>query len=265
MMGMGFGGGIGARQLVQNDEIKSRLGLTEQQVEQLQKIADEMRPRDGRGTRQQGDRNQGERPPRPSQAQMEQMRAEMEKRMTEAREKINTVLTPEQREKYKELSFQMAGGLDSPFLNSRMLDVVQLTEEQKAKIKAIEDEREKEGRAAMEQFRGIDWRNPSEEDRSRMQKLREEGEKRAKKYSELIQVVLTPEQKDKARALTEEGKGLRPQRGGPRGGGPDRGGDYRPGNDSWQPGQGARNQDGQNRNRRAFPTSERQEQPAPTE
>lgn len=261
------GPGMGIGFMLQNDQIKERLSLTDEQSESLKKLSDEMREQRGRlfrGRQGQGPGQGPGRGERPSLDEMEKMRKEMENQQEKMNQKINAILTPEQQGKYKELLFQMGGGLDSPFLNSRMLETVNLTEEQKAKIKAIEEERGKEFRESMEQ-RGTrpDIRGMSEEERrAHFEKMRAEGESLRKKYSEKIQSVLTPEQKEKAQKLTEEGKDLMPQRrgpGGPRGERGPEGGEYRPGADSWRPGQGAQRRGGDRPARRTFPKSEEAE------
>lgn len=255
----GFGGGIEG--LIRNPEIKSRLELSEEQVGKLVKLSEESR------VRLPGDRRQGS--GQPSREEMQKFREEFEKRISENQTKINQILTPEQQEKYKTLQFQLVGGLDSPFLNARNLDVLNLTEEQKAKLKAINEAREAESRAAFEKRGPVDWRDLSQEDREKLgAELRAENEARTKKFAEQIKAILTPEQKEKAEKLTAEAKDVREkvgiETGGRRNGGDRsdrRNGEYRPGQDSWRPGQGAGERGNQNQNRqprRAFPQAENQ-------
>lgn len=277
--GPGPGGMNDAMRLLGDDTVKSQLGLSEEQVQKLQSIAEEYRPgRQGQGRQQrqprqprQGQERQGrqDRPGPPSQEDMQRFRAEMEKRIEEMQSKINEVLTPEQQEKLKVLRFQAVGGLDSPFFNSRMLEsVVVLTAEQKDQIRKIEDERGKTIREAMEKrMANVDFRGLTDEQRREFfEKGRAEMETLNKKFNEQIQAVLTTEQLEKVKKLTEEGKSLYERlsadRRGPRGpGGPDRPqgpppeGEYRPGADSWTPGQGAKGQGPRPRGK-AFPSKE---------
>lgn len=266
-------GGLRIGDLLRNEEIKTRLNLTEEQTDKLQKIAEEDRGRgrgQGRGQGQgpgqgrgQGRGQQGERPQPPSAEERARFMEEMQKRQAERTAKINEVLNPEQRETFKVLSFQMAGGLEARNLGADMLDVVQLSDEQKSKIKALEAERRAEFDASyaerqrdFDRIRGM----PEEERQAFREKMRTEGEERTKKFREKVKAVLTSEQLAKAEQLTEEGKSLRPERPerGRRGGegGPE--GEYRPGRDSWQPGQGNPRGRGQERGegRRSFPRSE---------
>jgi Spy/CpxP family protein refolding chaperone len=251
MMGGGFG------LFLENDQLKKEVNLTEDQVTQLRKVLEESRP--PRPERREGGQGREQRPAPPSPE-------EFEKRIDETQAKLDKILTPEQREKVKVLQFQLSGGLDSPFLGTRSLTVLNLTEEQKMSLKKIEAERNAEMRKA---FENIDFRNMSQEDRD---KMRAEGEARNKKVGDQIKGILTPEQKEKGEKLTAEGKDLREKLGlpelgargqrGPRGdrGGEGGGGEYRPGRDSWQPGQGggrpSRDDGGQAPPKRSFPRSE---------
>ncbi|MDR2705440.1 MAG: Spy/CpxP family protein refolding chaperone, partial [Planctomycetaceae bacterium] len=225
----------GIELLTRNAEIKSQLGLTEEQVGKLGKLSEELRAR-------RNDRRQGSGPP--SREELQKFREEFEKRLDESQAKIDQILTPEQQEKLKTLQFQLIGGLDSPFLGVRSLAVLNLTDEQKAKLKAINDEREAESRAAFEKRGQVDWRKLSQEEREKLgAELQAENEVRTKKFAEQIKTVLTPEQKEKAEKLTAEAKEVREKVGigtRERRGGDDRpardGGEYRPGQDSWRPG-----------------------------
>ncbi|MDR0869180.1 MAG: Spy/CpxP family protein refolding chaperone [Planctomycetaceae bacterium] len=249
----GFGGFDTVGGLLRNEEFKKELNLTEEQISQLTKLAEEQRP-------QRGERREGQGPP--SREEMQKFREEIEKRVDEAQAKVNQVLSPEQQVKVKELRFKLAGGLDSPRLNARNLDVVNLTDEQKAKLKAIQEEQEKEGREALEKRGNVDWRNLSQDERQKLgQELRTEVEALQKKYAEKIKAVLTPDQLKKAEDLTKGVQEARekfapPQREGGRG---ERGDGYRPGADSWRPGQGGgQRREGGGERRRAFPQQEGQ-------
>jgi hypothetical protein len=249
----------GMEWLIRNAEIKSQLGLSEEQVDKLLKLSEEL------GARR-IDRQPGSGPP--SREELQKFREEFEKRFfDESREKINQILTSEQQEKYKILQFQLIGGLDSPFLGIRALEFLNLTDEQKAKLKAINEARETESRAAFEKRRQNNWRDLSQEEREKLgTELQAENEARTKKFAEQTKAVLTLEQKEKAEKLTAEAKQLREKIGignrERRGGGdrPGRGegdGGYRPGRDSWQPGQGTGERGNPNRQpRRAFPQTE---------
>lgn len=273
MRGMGMGGpggpgGMDVTQIFRNDEIKSQLGLTKEQEDKLtdllEKNREAMRER-FRAGRQGG--GGGERPAPPSREEMDKMRGEMDKMREEIKGKVNQILTPEQQEKVKVMRFQASGGLNAPMLNPDSLEVLNLTEDQKAKLKAMEDARRDEFQKRMEGQRERDWRGMSEEDRRKaFEELRTQGEARAKEFKDKVVALLTPDQKAKAEKLTEDGKDLhekvmqqiRERQGNRRGGdGPRRDGDFRPGADSWRPGQGTQQDaNGEKKNRRSFPKSE---------
>lgn len=259
-MGPGGPGGPGGMMgggmfIFQNEELKKELGLTEEQNAQLGKIAEEQRNAFRQRLPQRGG---GE---RPTMEDFNRMRAEFEKARDETHVKINQVLSPEQQGKFKELRFKLAGGLNSPFLDSFTLDVVNLTDEQKAKLKAIQEKREEEGRKAFESRGPVNFRELSQEERQRMfAEIRNELDERQKKYAGEIKAVLTPEQLQKAETLTQSVQETRDKFGlGNRGGrGQGRGGEgYRPNEDSWRPGQGGQRRDGDRPQRRAFPQQER--------
>jgi len=186
----GFGVGIGA--ILRNADCKALLGITDEQAQKIDQINQESRAAaPARGN------NAGP----PSAAD----RAEMEKRMQETQDKLKAVLSAEQQEKVKVLLFQVSGGLDAGASTVATLEALGLTDDQKAKIKAINDER-----AA----RGAGGQVDADQRRARAEETRSK-----------IKAVLTDDQKAKAAKLTEEGKEIRekfqqPQR---QGGGQGRG------------------------------------------
>ena len=223
------GGGMMIGMLLRNEEVPKMLELTAEQREALQKIFDDARAQRPQGT-----------PGTPPNLD------DMRRRTDEIQAKVNQVLKPNQQEKVKELTFQLSGGLDSRFLDERALEVLQLTAEQKDKIRKISEERVEAGRNAMQ---GVDFRNMSQEDRD---KFRTDMEARAKKYGDQVKDVLTAEQKEKAEKLTAGAAEVREKLGIGQGGATDRGSsrrndrsgqggprdNYVPGADSWRPGQG---------------------------
>ncbi|MDR0520916.1 MAG: hypothetical protein LBH00_03575 [Planctomycetaceae bacterium] len=241
--GAGGNFGIGFGNPVSNPEVQKLLGLSAEQTEQLKKIQDEAREQGRNAVRP--PRGEGNNPP--SVEELEKFRADFEKRNAERQEKENKVLTAEQQAKLKEVAFQLGGGLGSRWLNEKSLEALNLTADQQAKIKQLVADRDKENREAMGKI--TDRRNMSQEDR---EKLRTEGEARGKKFTEQVTAVLTAEQKAKADQLTKDAPALREKlgmtRGGNRGGEGNRGegnrggrgGDnYRPGANSWRPGDAA--------------------------
>jgi len=244
MMG-GPGGGIGQLgQLIQNPEFAKLLELTPQQTTDLQRVTSEageaIRTKTQEAMRPQQDGG----PPSPEamRQNMDKIRQLVEEGIDEASAKLDQVLQPAQRTKFRETTFQTLGGLDSPMLNDRMLAVVDLTDAQKEQIRKITEER---NAAMMADIQNINWR-----DREAMERSRVATEERNKKFADQIKALLTPEQKAKAEKLTAEAPALREKLGipapGPRGqqgpgqrGGqpPAPGGGFVPGSNAWRPGQ----------------------------
>jgi Spy/CpxP family protein refolding chaperone len=117
-------------------------------------------------------------------------------RIADARERIDELLQPEQRAKFREISFQTAGGLDALFLNEQMLEAVDITADQKAAVRQIVIERDAEADAARSK---IDFDNFTWED---YEAYKAANTERAKRYAEQMKAVLTAEQWTKAEKLT---------------------------------------------------------------
>ena len=208
-----------------NPGIADMLNATPQQRNELRNIVQEFRTQ------------------RPQGAQGPQAMAQ---RFGELRSKINQVMRPEQQTKLGELAFQLAGGLDSRFLNERTLDILDLTDAQKEQIRAITASRTAEAANAMREF---DLRNATPEERDAfVEKISTASVERSKKYAAQIKAVLTAAQKAKAERLTAEAPALREKLKMPM---PGQHGQmstqsqrartqqptYMPGSGSWQPGQ----------------------------
>ena len=250
---MMIGGGVGM--VLQNPEFAKMLELTPEQSTRLQDI---MREASEERRQQMQGMQQGGTPPNP-----EQMRQRMEQSMDATQAKVDQVLNAQQRTKAREVMFQLVGGLNSPMLSERTLQILELTDTQKEQVRKIATARAEENRAAFQG--GFDFRNASQEERD---KFRTDMEARNKKFSDQITALLTPEQKGKAEKLTAEASALREQLGLPapgqggtrrtQGQGPPAGqgpaGGYVPGANSWQPGQPTPNQgQGGERPRGNFP------------
>lgn len=226
--GPGMGGGPG--DIFRNPEFVKILELTSAQSDEIQKIMQTSMEE----FRAEMQRNPGT-PPNPD---------EMRKRFEGAQQKVMEVMKPAQQTKARELTFQLTGGLDSPMLNERTLETLELTAEQKEKIRKLSADRDAEFRTVMQ---GFDWRNATPEQR---QKFGTDNAERTKKYRDQISAILTPEQKGKAEKLSAEAPALREKLGMPapgqmgqgqrRGQGPPSGDGqpYTPGAGSWRPGQG---------------------------
>ena len=237
--GPGFGGGMGPGgpgAAFTNPEFAKLLGLTPEQTDTLQK---ELREAGEKFREEMQGAFQPGTPPNP-----EDMQKRLDKFLDGIEERTSKVLKPEQQTKSREVMFQLSGGLESPAMGSpigiRLLNALDVTADQKEKIRKIIADREAENRTAME---GIDFRNMTPEER---EKFRADTDVRNKKYTGQIIALLTPEQKAKGEKLTAETPALREKLGIPAPGQPGQGrggqGQGRreqqgPGDQSWRPGQ----------------------------
>jgi Spy/CpxP family protein refolding chaperone len=248
--------------MFQNPEFAKMLELTPEQTTSLREVFRESMEDFRRQAPQPGGAGT---PPNP-----DQMRQRMEQLMDSMQTKVDQVLKPHQQTKARELTFQLTGGLDSAFVSSRTLQVLELTPAQKEQLLKITEARNLENRNAMQP--GFDPRNATPEER---EKFRTDMEARNKKFSEQITALLTPEQKEKAGKLTADAPALREKLGIPapgqpgqrgpqgrqnrgQGEGPPPGGQYAPGADSWRPGQDTP-PPSRPEGRRNFPRRERSE------
>ncbi|MDR2169529.1 MAG: hypothetical protein LBP59_05255 [Planctomycetaceae bacterium] len=261
-----LGGGSGLGILLQNENAKKHLNLTEDQTTKLQKIAEEQRNNFPRFPR-----NNNENNTRPTQDDLKKFGEAVEKYQADTQKKVNEILTQEQQTKFKTLPFQVTGGLESRFLNARSFDFLDLSEDQKAKFKQIEEENQAEFRRIFTRDGARPNSRPTNED---VQKQRDEMQKRREQQKQKLLALLTPEQKALAEKLTAEAKqlNLQPQRNERNRGernnrdrnrnGRERGNnEYRPNNDSWKPGSGT--PENNNTQQRRFPRGN-QENTTPT-
>ncbi|MDR1485856.1 MAG: Spy/CpxP family protein refolding chaperone [Planctomycetaceae bacterium] len=260
--GFGFGSGLGV--LLQNENAKKHLNLTEDQVAKLQKISDDQRANFPRPPR--GNNEDGRRPAPPSEEDMKKFNETIEKSQAESKKKINEVLTPEQQAKFKVLPFQVAGGLESRFINARTFEFLDLSDAQKEQFKKLDEENRAEFGKLFTQPTGNDTTRLTQEE------VRKQREELSKKAREKALALLTPAQKATAEKLTEEAKQLKlqPQRDERDRGNRDRrergernrgNNEYRPGSDSWRPGAGTPENGGNSR--RPFPRNSDAPPPPP--
>ena len=230
--GMGPGGMGGFAQLLQNPELANMLEITPDQRGRVEAalragIADMMRNPPQMG----GD---------PA-----VMRERFEQAFDTVQERVFAELSPTQQARARDVSFQITGGLNSPFLNVRSLDALGLNDAQKEQVRRITAARAEEMQAAMRELieEGVNIRTPEG-----IERMRAINESISGKYSEQITALLTPAQRTRLNELTAEIPALRerlgiPEPGQPRqpqgqGQGPARI-PFVPGEGSWQPGRGA--------------------------
>ena len=224
MMGGPMGGGGGAFGILFNADARAELGITEEQIQKLREAGEAMR---GSFT-----------PPTPGERpDPARMREQMQKMQADMRKNLETTLSKEQVGKMDVMVFQQSGGLEGPMVNAESLRVLNLTDDQKAKLQAAQEKR-MEAMMAMRPAEGFDFRTASQEERDAfMAKMREAGEKANEAFQAELKGVLSKEQVAKADELMKNVPEYLQQRGPGRGQGQgNRGGNL----DGWRPGQGPR-------------------------
>ncbi len=136
-MGMGMmGGGIN---LLANKSVQKELKLSDEQVEKVEKAATEIREKmmeKGQELRElEGEERQ------------EKMQALMKEMATESRKVTDDVLKPEQAKRLEQISLQQRG--TSAFADPELQTKLKMTDEQKNKVKDLNDE----AMAAMQELR----------------------------------------------------------------------------------------------------------------
>ena len=232
--GMMGGGGMMA---FMSEEGRKDLGLSEKQVEDIRTTF--------RDSFQGG--GQGQFPGRDAtEAEREKFRADMEKRMDETIGKVEKIFTSEQLTKARARAFQAGNGYNGLANNPFAQRALNLTDDQKAKIRTLQRE-QMQGRAGG-QGQGANFRDMSQEEREKFfSDMRTRAEENQKKLADGIKGILTDEQKAQGEKMLSETPDYikkaiedRAQRGPGQGGrqGGNGGANYRPGEGSWQPGQG---------------------------
>ncbi len=176
--GPGLMGGMSGAMLLQSEQVQKELKITEAQKTKLQELSEKVRSeiRDLMSGMQ--NLSQEER-----RKKFEEMQPEMEKRAETLRKEIATILNPKQVKRWRQIELQQQGA--TALLRPEVADTIGLTDEQKAKLKEINDGTAEKMRKLFEE-RGGDRQARS----AKMQQLREEGEKQA-------MALLKPEQKQK--------------------------------------------------------------------
>jgi Spy/CpxP family protein refolding chaperone len=195
--GRGGGGGFGTVALLGQKSVQKELNLTDDQMKTVTEL--QAKAREAR----QGLRN----------LSREERRAKMQELAKADEKAVADLLKPEQVKRLKQISLQLRGA--SAFANEEVAKALTLTDEQKEKLKAIQDET---GKAIRELFQGGG-------DRTEMRKKITELRKGA---NEKAMALLTDDQKTKWKEMTgtpfkgEITFGGRGRRGGGGGGRPDR-------------------------------------------
>jgi len=176
------------------------------------------------------------------------LQEDLERDMGRITEFFNSSLSAERKENVQKFVFQSLGGLDSPMVSLSSMETLNLSEDQKQKMKTIFDEMKGERVAPMEaSFKLIEkaialGSTMTPEDREQLDKERRELEAQifatGKKLAERLRRHLTAEQLEREKQLIASRPAFLP--GLPRqmreNTNTESGG-YTPGTDSWRPGQ----------------------------
>ena len=191
MHGLVTPGSISVALEFQEPKLNKMLELTEEQTAELQKITSE------------ATKMIRQLPPGSPPQFLAAMLKHVETILTETQAKVDEVLKPEQRTKFREILFQLAGGLNLPPLNEHVFECLKLTDVQKWQIRELATERVPARRAA--EYVILDTHNrtplPREELSNRLEAARQQIEA---KYIEQLKSFLTAEQRAQAEKLTAE-------------------------------------------------------------
>jgi len=167
---MGFGQGASMMGLLQGEQVRQELKVTEDQAAKIEALAEELRA--ARPAVQQGmqDLTAEQR-----EARMTQMREEAQKQAQLARERLGSILTPEQMKRLAGIQVQIQGTLAS-LGDPKIGEALGLTSEQKEKLAAL---RQAQMTAMRERVRGGQRDAAAPTDRPAWAQAREESETKA--------------------------------------------------------------------------------------
>jgi Spy/CpxP family protein refolding chaperone len=181
--GAGMGGG--SLFLLTQKSVQDELKLTEEQVKKVAALEEKQRE-SAKGFKD---------------LSKEERKTKMEERAKESKKAVDEVLKPEQVKRLKQISLQQSGS--RAYADPEVAEALKLTDDQKEKMKTIQEDSRKEMR---DLFTG----GANEEARKKMETLR-------KAADEKVQGLLTAEQKTKLKELLGEpfkGEIKRPEFGG---------------------------------------------------
>ena len=210
----GMMGGGGAMGILANEEARTALGVTEDQMQKLRDanqalFANMPRPQQGQA---------------PDPAQMAQMREQMQKIQAESRKNLESILSADQVTKLDVMVFQRSGGLNPPTppagapggapgggpgagfmggnqINVETLRALNLTDDQKKKV----EEAQAKMMEAIRPPQGFDFRNATQEERqAQFERMREASQKANADFLAAVKGILTDAQKAKAEELMKD-------------------------------------------------------------
>lgn len=189
--GGGFGGQISAYGMVSTNKVlQDELKVTD---EQKTKLEDAMKPIGEKRRELFGNRQGGGQ--RPTEEQLKERTEKMAKLSEDTKKAVEGVLDAKQAKRLSEIDYQVMGF--AAFTNKEVQEKLKLSDEQKTKIKDINEEVQKdtaEVRKDMPRFGGQGQR-PSEEDMKKFADIQKKTEALRKDAAEKAAEALTAEQK----------------------------------------------------------------------
>ena len=146
-----FSGGFGGAELLRSDEVRKELELVDEQIEKLEKLGEEMRNEMREMFSGMRDLSQEER-----QAKFTELRETMRKKGEELSEKVDQVLLPHQRDRLNQIRLQSQlrrSGTSGALTNDRISETLGLSDEQKAKLREVQEKVDRELREKIEKLR----------------------------------------------------------------------------------------------------------------
>ncbi len=257
----GFGNTMALLEAADNPNISKELGFTDDQVATMKAAKGEMRvqmlmlaPKYVNRFKTMTD------------ADHQAIQEDIQKELEAINQRVEGLVTPEQKTKARTLVFQAMGGVESPLINMDALSTLNLTDEQKEKARASFKEMEKERLAQMEEGLKLVEKaiekggmNMSPEDRKAIEEEGRALQSRiiatGKKLGDDLRTHLTDEQRNYEKSLIANRPAYLPRL--PRQMRGDFTEQYSPGLDSWVPGQGTpKDRSDEKKRRRPFPLKE---------
>lgn len=180
----GFGGfgGFGKAGLIRNEQVQKELKISDEQKTKLDEISSALRDETRKLVPRDTPRDQ-------FRAKFEETKGQRDKLTADAEAKIDGVLAIDQKERLDEIVVRLAGA--SGLQQDKMAEKLGLAADQRAKIKAIYEEREKKREADREAARN----NAAGGGRPDFAAMREKAEAERKETTEKVTTILTADQK----------------------------------------------------------------------
>lgn len=178
----GMGGGNNSMMLLRRTDVQTDLNLSADQKSKLTDLMTSMRKQFRRPDAQSGTP--------PSQADRDAMRPKMEAARADMEKQVNSILTPEQQSRLKEISIQLRGNM--AIMDKDVQSQLDLTKDQKEKIKNLQ-----EGMRAANQSIGEKMQSGSITQDAAMQSF----QNNMKAMQTSLGAILTPAQAEKLKTL----------------------------------------------------------------